>query len=56
LLESRFRGVISIENARSQLGWEPVFRLLREGVAEYIDEYRRFLGASATPAPIAHAL
>lgn len=42
-LEIRYRGRLSIENARSQLGWRPRYASLRDGVAEYIDRYRSFL-------------
>jgi nucleoside-diphosphate-sugar epimerase len=50
LQETAFRGVISIENARQQLGWVPAFRSLRDGIAEYVASYRAFLGtASGSP-------
>ncbi len=42
-VEASFRGVISIENAKAQLGWAPRFAALREGVQEYIATYRAFL-------------
>ncbi len=42
-VEASFRGVISIENAKAQLGWVPRFAALREGVQEYIATYRAFL-------------
>ncbi|MGH7765634.1 MAG: NAD-dependent epimerase/dehydratase family protein [Candidatus Dormibacteraceae bacterium] len=42
-LEVSFRGVLSIDNAWQQLGWKPRYRLLREGIAEYIDRYREFM-------------
>lgn len=45
LVEASFRGVLSIENARSQLGWSPRYASLREGIAEYISSYRAFLAA-----------
>jgi nucleoside-diphosphate-sugar epimerase len=45
LLELRYRGRLSIENARTQLGWEPRYRSIRDGVAEYIERYRAFLAA-----------
>jgi nucleoside-diphosphate-sugar epimerase len=45
-IEASFRGVISIENARQQLGWEPRYAFLREGITQYIDAYREFLAAS----------
>ena len=41
------RGQLSIENARSQLGWEPRFGSLRDGIAQYVDHYRAFHEASA---------
>jgi UDP-glucose 4-epimerase len=40
------RGELSIENARSQLGWEPQYGSLREGIAQYVDQYRAFVGAT----------
>jgi nucleoside-diphosphate-sugar epimerase len=42
-MEASFRGVISIENAKQQLGWRPRYESLREGVSEYIAAYRAFL-------------
>jgi nucleoside-diphosphate-sugar epimerase len=44
-MEASFRGVISIENARRQLGWEARYASVREGVRQYIDAYREFLAA-----------
>jgi nucleoside-diphosphate-sugar epimerase len=49
--EASFRGVLSIENARTQLGWTPRFGSLRDGIAEYIASYRSFLGAGNPLAP-----
>ena len=46
-VEASFRGVISIENARIQLGWTPRYASLREGIGEYISAYREFLAAGA---------
>lgn len=43
--EIAFRGVLSIRNAQEQLKWEPSYRLLREGISEYIARYRAFLSA-----------
>jgi nucleoside-diphosphate-sugar epimerase len=43
--ELPFRGVISIENARHQLGWEPRFADLRDGLADYVERLRAFLAA-----------
>ena len=36
------RGELSIENARTQLGWEPKYGSIRDGIAQYIDHYRAF--------------
>ena len=47
-VEASFRGVISIENARTQLGWTPRYASLREGISEYIASYRAFLAASTS--------
>jgi len=43
LVEIRYRGVLSIENARVQLGYEPRYADIREGIAEYVAVYRRYL-------------
>ena len=43
MLEIRYRGVLSIENARQQLGYEPEFGDIEKGVANYIELYRRHL-------------
>jgi nucleoside-diphosphate-sugar epimerase len=40
------RGQLSIENARAQLGWEPTYGSVRDGIAQYAEEYRAFLDAS----------
>jgi nucleoside-diphosphate-sugar epimerase len=42
-IEASFRGVISIENAKQQLGWTPRYSSLREGISEYIATYRTYL-------------
>ncbi len=42
-MEASFRGILSIANAREQLGWAPKFTPLREGISEYISRYRDFL-------------
>ncbi|OLB99980.1 MAG: hypothetical protein AUI15_07940 [Actinobacteria bacterium 13_2_20CM_2_66_6] len=44
-VEASFRGVLSIENSRAQLGWAPRYASLREGIAEYMSAYRQFLAA-----------
>jgi nucleoside-diphosphate-sugar epimerase len=41
-VELGFRGILSIENARRQLGWEPTYTSLRDGIAEYAATYRDF--------------
>jgi len=46
-MEASFRAVISIENARSQLGWTPRYASLREGISEYIETYRAYLAPGA---------
>jgi nucleoside-diphosphate-sugar epimerase len=50
-VEASFRGVISIENAKAQLGWTPRYALLREGIRQYIEAYRTFLAGRAEGAP-----
>lgn len=45
-LEIRYRGVLSVQNAREQLGYEPQFAALEDGVADYAREYRRYLESS----------
>jgi len=40
------RGMLSIENARSQLGWEPRYASIRDGVAQYIEHYRAYFEAT----------
>jgi UDP-glucose 4-epimerase len=39
------RGRLSIENARQQLGWEPVYGYVRDGISQYVEHYRAFLAA-----------
>jgi nucleoside-diphosphate-sugar epimerase len=39
------RGELSIENARTQLGWEPRYASIRDGIAQYLEHYRAYLGA-----------
>lgn len=50
LVEASFRGVISIANAKAQLGWTPRYASLREGVQQYIEAYRSYV-AQAGGAP-----
>jgi nucleoside-diphosphate-sugar epimerase len=40
------RGRMSIENARTQLGWEPTYGSVRDGIVQYAEQYRAFLEAS----------
>lgn len=42
LLEIRYRGILSIQNAQEQLGYTPQFGDIRDGVAHYIELYRRY--------------
>jgi nucleoside-diphosphate-sugar epimerase len=39
------RGRLSVENSRTQLGWEPRYRSVRDGIARYAEDYRGFLAA-----------
>jgi UDP-glucose 4-epimerase len=39
------RGELSIENGRSQLGWEPRYASIHEGIAQYVEQYRAFVEA-----------
>jgi nucleoside-diphosphate-sugar epimerase len=50
--ELPIRGQYTIENARMQLGWEPAFGELRDGIADYIHRYRAFVAAGGVPTPI----
>ena len=34
------RAELSIENARTQLGWEPRYASIRDGIAQYVEHYR----------------
>ncbi len=36
------RAELSIENARTQLGWEPRYLSLREGIEQYVEQFRAF--------------
>lgn len=36
------RGELSVENARTQLGWEPRYGSIRDGIGQYIEQYRAF--------------
>lgn len=40
------RGELSVENARAQLGWEPRYGAIRDGIAQYIEQYRAFVDAT----------
>ena len=46
-MEASFRGVISIANAIEQLGWNPVYASVRDGIGEYVSRYRAFLATAA---------
>ena len=43
LIEIRYRGVMSINNAKEQLGYAPQFAEIENGVADYIKWYRQYL-------------
>ncbi|MGQ9502649.1 MAG: NAD-dependent epimerase/dehydratase family protein [Anaerolineae bacterium] len=47
LIEIRYRGMLSIENARQQLGYEPQFGDIEQGIAQYIETYRHYLAEMA---------
>jgi nucleoside-diphosphate-sugar epimerase len=48
-LEIRYRGVLSIDSARKQLGYEPRYAALEDGVAEYVSTYRQYLQEQQGP-------
>jgi nucleoside-diphosphate-sugar epimerase len=41
------RGQLSVDNAREQLGWEPRYASIQEGIAQYVEQYRAFHAASS---------
>jgi len=43
LVDVASRGILSIQNAQAQLEYQPRFADLRDGVAEYIETFRRYL-------------
>lgn len=45
-IELAYRGRISIDNAVSQLGWSPRYREIRDGIEQYVEQYRAFLARS----------
>jgi len=47
-MELPYRGVLSIDANRTQLGWEPRFKNIRDGLADYVERYRAFLAATRT--------
>jgi UDP-glucose 4-epimerase len=42
-LEIRYRGVLSIANAVEQLGYRPKFAKLEDGIADYVETFRKYL-------------
>lgn len=46
-MELPYRGQLSIEANRTQLGWEPRFKDIRDGLADYVERYRAFLATSS---------
>jgi nucleoside-diphosphate-sugar epimerase len=49
--ELPFRGQYDIRSAREQLGWEPRFASLRDGIADYVDRFRAYIDAGMSPTP-----
>lgn len=47
----KYRGVLSVENARTQLGWEPEFGDIRAGIREYVGRYRAYVAAQKHTTP-----
>ncbi len=47
--ELNIRRVLSIYYARRQLGWEPRYQHMGEGVREYLERYRSFAAAETAP-------
>jgi nucleoside-diphosphate-sugar epimerase len=46
-MELPYRGQLSIAANREQLGWEPRFRDIRDGLADYVERYSAFLSSSS---------
>lgn len=46
--ESKYRGVIDIEPALTQLGFRPRYSRLSDGLAEYVETYRHYRAARVT--------
>jgi len=51
LRELPFRGRISIEHAQEQLGWQPRYGDLRDGIAAYVEQLRAYVATGSTPTP-----
>lgn len=47
--ELPFRGRYDMSSAREQLGWEPRFAVLRDGIGDYVERFRAFVAAGMTP-------
>ena len=43
LIEIRYRGVLDIQNAKTQLGYLPQFANIRDGISDYIKNFRQYL-------------
>jgi nucleoside-diphosphate-sugar epimerase len=43
LVEIKYRGIMDISNSRQQLGFEPKYAHIRNGLAQYIGAYREYL-------------
>ncbi len=44
-MELPYRGQLAIDNSRAQLGWQPQFKEIRDGLADYVERYRAFLAS-----------
>jgi UDP-glucose 4-epimerase len=47
--ELQIRGRLSIANATAQLGFQPRYTSLRDGVTEYVERFRAYLAAGVAP-------
>lgn len=42
-VEITYRGILDVETGRKQLGYEPRFANIRDGIADYIEMYRQYM-------------
>ncbi|UCB44934.1 MAG: NAD(P)-dependent oxidoreductase [Spirochaetota bacterium] len=47
LIEIRYRGVLSIKNAQEHLGFKPKYANIHDGIANYIETYRRYISETS---------